>query len=72
MRKAIEFLGANLFLLAMLAAGAAVVIVLARAAQLAGADAELMGWLYWPIGMAGIAACYFAGRLGHKALTRII
>lgn len=71
MRKAIEFLGANLFLLLMLAAGATVVVVLVRLAQFAGAGLEVMAWLYWPIGMAGIAACYFAGKLGHKALTRL-
>lgn len=70
--KVLHFLGANLFLLAMLAAGAVVVVLLARAAQLAGADAELMAWLYWPIGTAGIVATYYAGKLGHRLLARLI
>ena len=70
--KALEFLGANLFLLGMLAAGAGVVITLVRIAQLAGASHDLLAWLYWPIGMAGIVATVLSGKLAHKALSRLL
>lgn len=72
MRAIGHFLGANLFLFLMLSAGAAIVVSLVLGAQLAGADAEIMAWLYWPIGMAGIVATYYAGKLGHNVLTRLI
>lgn len=72
MRGIGHFLGANLFLLAMLAAGAAVVIALVRLAQLAGATDDMMIWLYWPIGMAGIVVTYYAGKLAHRTLAKLV
>jgi hypothetical protein len=48
------------------------VVALVRIAQLAGAPHDLLVWLYWPIGMAGIVATMLAGKYGHKALTRLL
>lgn len=72
MRGIGHFIGANLFILSMLAAGATVVVGLVRLAQFAGAEAEIMIWLYWPIGIAGIVTTYYAGKHGHRLLSRAL
>lgn len=67
-----HFIGANLFIFGMLAAGAAVVVVLVRIAQLAGAGPDLLAWLYWPIGMVGIVATMVIGKLAHRTLAKLV
>lgn len=56
----------------MALAGVAVGVVLFRLAQFAGADAELMALLYWPIGVAAIASCYLAGKYLHQLIARFV
>ena len=70
--KILEFLGANLFLLAMLLVGTGAAIVMFRLAQLAGATDDVMAYLYWPIGLAGIFAAYYAGKHGARLLSRLL
>lgn len=67
-----HFLGANLFLFGMAAAGAAVALVLFKGAQLAGAEGDLLHWLTLPIALAAIAGSYFSGKLAHRVLVRFI
>lgn len=66
-----DFLGANLFLLGMLGAGLGVVVVLVRLMQHAGVGDDVMAWLYWPIGLAGIFGCYYTGKLAHRLLSKL-
>lgn len=72
MRGLCAFLGANLFLLGMLGAGLATAVGLTRLAQLLGAGDDVLYWLYYPIGIASIAACYYAGKYGHRLVSRLI
>jgi bacteriorhodopsin len=72
MRGLGAFIGANLFLLGMLLAGLAAVVGLVRLAQLAGADDDVMRWLYWPIGLVGIIACYYTGKALHQLIARAL
>lgn len=69
--KILEFLGANLFLLGMLIAGLVAVVVLVQLAQLAGATDDVMVYLYWPIGVVGIFASYYAGKHGASLFSRL-
>jgi hypothetical protein len=48
------------------------VVALVRIALLAGASPDMMIWLYWPIGMAGIVATVAAGKYAHRTLSRLI
>lgn len=66
------FLGANLFLFGMAAAGAAVAVLLFKSAQLAGAEGDLLHWLSLPIAVVAIVAAGLAGKLAHRVLARFI
>lgn len=72
MKGVVYFVGANLFLLCMLAIGAAAAVALTRLAQILGAGDDELRWLYLPIGIAAVAACFYAGKYGHRALSRLI
>lgn len=72
MKGVIGFLAANLFLLGMLLAGLGAAVGLTRLAQLLGAGDDVLYWLYFPIGIASIAACYYAGKYGHRLASRLI
>jgi hypothetical protein len=68
----IAFLGANLFLFGMAAAGAAVAVLLFKSAQFAGAEGDLLHWLTLPIALAAISGSYVSGKLAHRLLVRLI
>lgn len=72
LRQILGFVVANLFLLGMLLAGAASAVALTRLAQLLGAGDDELRWLYLPIGVAAVAACYYAGKVGHRLLSKAI
>lgn len=66
----VDFLGANLFLFAMLLVGAGTTIALVKLARLAGVDDDAVHWLVFPIGVVAIAAMAYAGKTAHRALAR--
>jgi hypothetical protein len=69
-KAVLDFLGANLFLFAMLLVGAATVVALVKIARLAGADDDTVHWLVFPIGVVAIVAMAYAGKTAHRALAR--
>jgi hypothetical protein len=70
--KIAHFLGANLFLFAMLLVGAGTTVALVKLARLAGADDDTVHWLVFPIGVVAIIAMAYAGKTAHRALAKIL
>lgn len=71
-RKLIEFLGANLFLLAILLIGLAAFSMIGMVIKALAPDPDAVPWA-WAIAVAvGIAAMGYGGRWLHRWLARLI
>lgn len=72
MKGLVDFVGALAFLFCMLLAGVAAGAALFKLAEGLGASDEAMRWLLVPIALGAVVACYFAGKLAHRGISRLI
>lgn len=72
MRGVIDFLGANLFLLAVIGMGAGAFWLLGVAVVALVPDANDSGWPWLPPLAGAIAAMYFGGRALHRFIGALL